>query len=333
MPNKIVKSPRPLISVIVVNHNGKKWLKRCLDSLFTQDYPKIEIVLVDNSSIDGSVDFVERHYPWVKIVKSDINLGFAAGNNLGIGAARGDYILLLNNDTWFLPNFVSKLLDDYFIHKVDVIGPVEGYYDGYQRLTNTVTKIDFFGHPTMVYSTGSDQGFYLSGVCLLFSRKTYQQTFGLDNDFFMYVEEVDWFWRLHLLKKTFYLDRSVIVYHAGMGSSSAKINRHRFLWRNENTLQMLLKNYSVANLFWVVPVYLLQNVAEIIVFLMMLRPDIALTYFQGWVFNIKNLHRILVKRRKIQSKRLVGDTYIIKKMYHGFGKLKHLKNRSVINGA
>ena len=93
------------ISVIIVNWNGKKWLKKCLDSILIQSYEKIEIVFVDNGSTDGSVEFVTKYYKNVIVVSSKKNLGFASGNNLGIKKANGEYIALLNSDTWLEKDF------------------------------------------------------------------------------------------------------------------------------------------------------------------------------------------------------------------------------------
>ncbi|MCG2737608.1 MAG: glycosyltransferase family 2 protein, partial [Candidatus Methanoperedenaceae archaeon] len=92
------KTPPP-VSVIIVNFNGKHYLKNCLSSLSAQSYPAIEVIFVDNGSGDGSVEYVRKEFPSVRIIESKKNLGFAKGNNLGIREARGELIATLNNDT------------------------------------------------------------------------------------------------------------------------------------------------------------------------------------------------------------------------------------------
>lgn len=89
------------ISIITVNYNGKKFLKDFLNSTLSLDYPKdkYEVILVDNASIDGSVAYVKQYFPQVTILESKTNLGFGAGNNLGIKNAKGDLFFLVNNDT------------------------------------------------------------------------------------------------------------------------------------------------------------------------------------------------------------------------------------------
>ena len=313
-----------LISIIIVNWNGKQWLGKCLNSLIFQTYKKIEIILVDNNSEDDSVEFVKNGYPGVKIVSSQKNLGFAGGNNLGIDSSNGKYILLLNNDTWIDAHFIEKMIDFYRNNKFDIIGPMENGYNNISK-SNYITKIDPFGH--CVYSKNNikwKKNFYLGGVCLFFEKSIYRETGGLDADFFMYFEEVDWFWRLNLLKKSFGVVDDLYVHHSGAGSTSGRTKYGSFLWRNQNTLQMLLKNYAWTSLIWVLPVYFMQNVIEILFFLVIGQPKIAFSYPAGWWFNIKNLQSTLKKRKWVQKNRIVKESEIFKKMYFGFGKLKHL---------
>ena len=322
------KIKESLISVIIVNYNGKKWLKKCFDSLYAQTYKNFEIIFVDNASLDDSVEFVKNNYKdgRIKIIKSDKNLGFAGGNNLGIGKAKGEYILLLNNDTWVENNFLNKMLNSFLNSNYDTMGPIEAnYYSKYFKKYSI--HLDFFGH--LVYLFGENkrqENFYLSGVCLLFKKDTYLTSGGLDNDFFMYAEDCDWFWRLHLLKMKIYQNDNIFVYHAGAGGTGSGIKYLSFLWRNQNTLKMLLKNYSWYNLLWVLPIYFVQNIFEIIFFLLIFKPKIAYSYIQGWWFNVVNFRKIMQKRKWVQENRLVSDYEIMKKMYIGFGKINHLIN-------
>jgi len=100
----------PLASIIIPNWNGKHFLKDCLSSLLKQDYPKLEIILVDNNSSDGSVEYVRENFPSVRIVKNDKNLGVAGGINSGIRIAKGEYLIALNNDMTFRKDCVSELV-------------------------------------------------------------------------------------------------------------------------------------------------------------------------------------------------------------------------------
>lgn len=314
-----------LVSIIVVNWNGEKWLKRCLDSLYAQTYKNFEVILVDNGSSDGSIAFVESVYAGkVRIIRSPKNLGFAGGNNLGIKNAKGKYVMFFNNDAWVDNDFLQKTVDFYTHNNFDIIGPIETDYEN-KIINDRVMKIDFFGHPIYMAKDSEESGFYLPGVCLFFEKEFYNETLGLDEGFFMYLEEVDWFWRLNLLKKKFSFMKGVFVHHAGAGSTGGGIKYNAFLWRNQNCLQMLLKNYAWPNLIWVLPVYFLQNIFEMLFFLIILKPKITLTYFQGWWFNAQHLQEILEKRKWVQKNRIVSDFQLMKKrFYFGFAKIYHL---------
>ncbi len=99
----------PFVSVIVVNYNGRRFLADCLASLARQKYPRhrFEVIVVDNASTDDSLTLVRAEFPWVCVIESQKNLGFAGGNNLGIESARGEWIALLNNDAEADPNWIT----------------------------------------------------------------------------------------------------------------------------------------------------------------------------------------------------------------------------------
>lgn len=103
---------RPFTSVIILNYNGAHFLPACLDALRRQTYPadRFEVIVADNGSADDSPALLRDAYPWVKVHQTGGNLGFAGGNNAAIGAARGEYIVLLNNDTAAAPNWLEQLV-------------------------------------------------------------------------------------------------------------------------------------------------------------------------------------------------------------------------------
>ena len=126
-------------SIIVLNWNGKRYLEECLHALFTQTYSPYEIILVDNGSHDGSVDFVAERFPAVRIIENGENLGFAAGNNVAIRVARGDYIVTLNNDTRAEPDWLEELV------KVVETDP---------KIGMCASKMLFYYHTGILNSTG-----------------------------------------------------------------------------------------------------------------------------------------------------------------------------------
>jgi hypothetical protein len=109
--NKLKETP--LVSIIIVNYNGAHFLEACLDALKTQTYPaaSYEVIISDNASNDGSISLLTEKYPWVQLIKNSQNLGFAAGNNIALPQARGEYIILLNNDTVPESTWLEALVD------------------------------------------------------------------------------------------------------------------------------------------------------------------------------------------------------------------------------
>jgi GT2 family glycosyltransferase len=314
-----------LISIIIVNYNSKKWLKKLFDSLRSQTDKNFEIILVDNKSQDDSVEFVSENYPEVKIVISEKNLGFAGGNNLGIKESQGEYTLLLNQDIWIEPDFLERFTRYFKEHNFDVISTLESYYDRKEiKVKDFYTRIDPLGYTISLPKKADEDQFNLCGFCLLFKKELYEKTKGLDSNFFMYIEEIDWFWRLKLLGKKIGLAENLCVYHDG-GTSSREMRYFTFLCRNQNIPQMIIKNYAWYNLIWVLPLYVLQNIFEIIFFLVMGKGKIAWSYPEGWFFVVKNLPKIMRERAWVQKNRKVGDWEIMKKyFYWGNAKLIHL---------
>jgi GT2 family glycosyltransferase len=103
----------PFTSILIVNYNGQHLLNDCLNSVFAINYPKnkFEVILVDNNSQDDSVEFVKKNFPKIKLIRSQENLGFTGGNNLAYKRAKGEYIVLLNNDTKVDKNWLSELVN------------------------------------------------------------------------------------------------------------------------------------------------------------------------------------------------------------------------------
>ena len=320
------KIKKNFISVIIVNWNGKKWFKDCLTSLFNQTFKEIEIVVVDNNSTDDSVEYLKKNFPKVKIIKNKKNMGLSAAFNIGVKKSIGEYILLLNNDTFFKKDFTKKLLNFYKSHNYSVVAPIEKRFNEKEEFKSNTT-IDITGSPAYYLPNFSraDKYFYLS-VCFLFSREDYLKSQGLDENYFMYYEDVDWFWRLSLLGKSFTYALDIVIYHAGAGSSGKGLKLNTFLWRNQNCLQTLIKNYSTLSLVLILPLYLIQNLIEALFFLLILKPNISVSYIRGWAFNVQNINKILRKREWVQKNRRVSDFQIFKKMYPGFGKMLLLYN-------
>jgi len=196
------------LSIIIVNYNGIQYLKDCLESI--KKYCSLvsyEVIMVDNLSIDGSQSYIKENYSEVILIENEYNLGFSKANNLGVKHAKGEIILLLNNDTILLNDF-SPLLK--VIKRIDVgaigikmLNSNKEYVHSFGKfpkpmkllkLTNlNETRRDLI---TGNFTKSEYQVDWISGSFILVTKEDWNLVNGMDEDYFMYVEDVDFCKRL-----------------------------------------------------------------------------------------------------------------------------------------
>ncbi len=185
------------VFVLVLNHNGERWLERCLRSLLACPTPGLEIVLLDNASTDGSVALARSLSPRLRVLQNERNLGFCAGNNVGIAYALAhgaDYVALLNNDTYVAPDWMDRLLEvGESDPAIGVLGPVQLAYDGDDFNSWTLTAL-----PKLVDSLRRQNApgvwfpvEWVEGSCLVAKRGVLERVGMLDPIFFTFFEEAD----------------------------------------------------------------------------------------------------------------------------------------------
>lgn len=315
----------PTVSVIVLNYNGMSFLKDCFDSLLAATYPDTELLMVDNGSTDESVSFMERHYPRVRIIKSATNLSYSGGNNLGIRHARGQYVVLLNNDTEVTPGWLEPLLDEFGSDEriaacqpkvldmtnrkaFEYAGAAGGFMDrlGYPFLRGRI--FDTVEEDTGQYQSPVDL-FWTSGVAMAIRKNVLDETGLLDEDFVLHMEEIDLCWRLHLRGYRLRVRPDAVIYHYGGGTLSQE-KTVKMYYNHRNSMFMLLKNYSGGRLLWVLPLRLLLDVVLVLKSLatLDLKRLAAVAAAYGWL----GLHPLLIyrKRREVQNQRKVDDQVI-----------------------
>lgn len=245
---------RPLVSVIVVNWNGKHLLGECLDSLTAQRFADFEVIVVDNGSRDGSVEYIRERYPDIKVESLAENLGFAGGNNAGMRIASGKYLALLNNDTKVDPAWLENLLNAAEASSLTI-----GMW---------ACKILFYDHPDIIDNVGlliypdglgrgkgrleTDQGQYdqpgealFPSGCAGLYRKSMLDEIGLfDDEFFAYADDMDLGLRARLAGWGCVYVPSAKVYHKYSSSSSAYSPLKAFLVER-NRIWVLWKYYPL----------------------------------------------------------------------------------------
>ena len=226
------------LSVVILNYNTREHLRACLASLaaeVSRSAVKAEVFVVDNASTDGSADMVSTDFPWVRVVRSPLNGGFAYGNNLALSRARGEAILLLNPDTTLAPGTIAALLWRLDAHpEAGVIGPKLLRPDGSMHLacrrSFPTPEVAFYRiaglsrlFPTSrrfarYNLTYADPDLALEvdsvcGACLLIRRAVVERIGLLDERFFLYGEDLDWCLRAREAGWTVRYEPGVVVQH------------------------------------------------------------------------------------------------------------------------
>jgi GT2 family glycosyltransferase len=234
----------PKVSVIIVNYNGKELLEKCLESLFKVEYDNFEVILVDNDSIDETVEFITKNYPSVIIIKLDSNKGFAEPNNISAKIAKGEYLLFLNNDTVVTATFISEMIKAAENDKT--IGICQSLLlkpDG-----SVDSSGDFIDKLGVVYNskTKSDTIREISsarGASMLIRKKIFDKLGGFDEKFFVSFEDVDLGWRTWIFGYRVILIPTSIVYHS-VGTTINKIKLDIAFHGFKNQLSMKITNFE-----------------------------------------------------------------------------------------
>ncbi|MDD1730325.1 MAG: glycosyltransferase family 2 protein, partial [Methanospirillum sp.] len=241
----------PLVSVVIPNYNGYQYLERCLNSVFSQSYSNIEVVFVDNASVDLSVSYVKEMFPSVQIIQNSRNLGFSGGVNCGIRASKGESIFTLNTDTELEPDCIRFLVNELEESPdVGLCGPKLLFFDGKINSTGM-----FFSRGGAAWDRGmgeEDTGQYdtieckeVMGVCAgaAMYRKAMLDEIGLfDEDFFLIFEDYDLSLRAYLTgwKARYVSDARVL--HVG-GVSMDLVSDLAVYYGERNKVWVPMKNY------------------------------------------------------------------------------------------
>jgi GT2 family glycosyltransferase len=317
--NKIINSKNPLVSVIVLNYNGKKVLKDCLESVFNSNYSPIEVIVVDNASTDGSDKTAIKNHSY-KLIKNKANLGWCGGNNAGIRAAKGQFIILLNNDTEIDNNCISQLVQA-TIKGADFCAP-KILLEDKKTINSTGLRIHVAGFGLLRGSGEIDEGQYnepdeiagFHGACIFGSKKAIEEVGPLDEFFITFNDDTDWSWKA-LLKgfKVNYVP-SAILYHK-WGWIYGTINVKKFRWVERNRLVMVLTNYSKRSIILLLPILALYEFATLIY---CLEKGIFSAKIQSYIDLWLNRTYLIQRRRLIQKERKKTDSFVIKKFTSTF---------------
>lgn len=284
------------VTIIIPNYNGKHFLRPCLESLSKQSYQKFEIIVVDNHSTDGSIEYMKEFYPEIRIIALDKNRGFSAAVNAGIRQASTPYVILLNNDTTVEPHFVEELL------KAVMQSP---------RIFSVSSKMIQMYHPELIDSAGDlytlcgwgicrgtgrpvenytrpDQIFSACAGASIYRRSVFRRIGYFDESHFAYLEDMDVGYRARIYGYENRYCPDAVVRHVGSGTSGSKYNSFKVKLSARNSVWLIYKNMPLPQLALnILPLtagYLVKT-------LFFYRIGFGMDYIEGVKEGLRNLKR------------------------------------------
>jgi GT2 family glycosyltransferase len=316
------------VSIIILNYNGSRFLRDLFESLSNQTFGDFEVIFVDNKSTDNSLqllnDFLSNERMKnlrIKIVKNSTNLGYCQGNNAGIRHAEGKYIVFLNNDTYVSRSWLEELvrvmdnhlsigacqsrLIDIQTSKVQMDGRLLDVYGWSRRLI-----LDRSDLPISIIP------FYVSGASIIVKTSALLRIGGFDPELF--AGDHDLCWRLRLLGYDMAVALHSICYHYGGVATKMLVSSVKSVYNHDKEMQrVLLKNYSIGNVFKRIPLSVIIMLVEATYFSFEYKNPLYLgSFLQALISNLRKLRDTFIARYQVQNDRKMSDREIEKKMLH-----------------
>ncbi len=325
------------LSIIITTHNSAEYIVACLSSIYDQKTELgYEVIVFDNKSRDNTTSLIKNAFDDVMLFENEENLGFAGANNAAALRSTSDALFLLNPDTKLADGALNCLRNEIFNLRNGryIVVPMQLSYDTGVFL-NCGLGLDIFGFP--INEGLGRKYFYADGAALLIRKEDFVDVGMFDEQHFLIHEDVDLSWRARMLGYELKRVENIVVYHKsghsiGPGCNTAKVMSTSVLRRyygERNSLRNLLKNYSIHNLMWILPITLASGILESILFVLIGKPCVAWAYVRAYCWNVQNLRSALKRRNWIQSRRIVSDGAIMKNMYKGSAKLKLLVEHGI----
>lgn len=245
----------PKITIVILNWNGYADTYECLKSLEKVNHKNLQIIIVDNGSDNNDIIKLESEFQGIKIIRSEVNLGFTGGNNLGIKYAleiESDFIMLLNNDTVVTPKFINPLLRVFEKNKnAGIVAPIINYFDERDKIWSSggkINKLRGAGISIPALVTQQDNFTevkveFVSGCCMLIPSSVLKKVGLFDDSYFLYSEDTDLCFRVIKNNYEIFISKDSLIYHKAKSSTKNELSVLALYYETRNRLYFIKKNY------------------------------------------------------------------------------------------
>ena len=288
------------VSIVIPNYNGKHFLEDCLRSVFAQTIENQEVIVVDNGSTDGSLEYL-KSYPGVRTIAMDQNYGFCGAVNAGIKAADSEYVILLNNDTEVEENFAEELLKA--IKSDEKIFSCSSKMVQFQDRTRMDDAGDYYCALGWAFGRGKnglvehyDQPAEIFAACAgaaIYRKKMLESLGCFDENHFAYLEDIDLGYRARIHGYRNVYAPKAVVYHVGSGFSGSAHNAFKVKLSSRNSVYLAYKNMPFLQILLNSPFLLAGHMIK---WLFFLKKGLGKEYVQG----VKEGFTLCKKERKVR---------------------------------
>lgn len=288
------------VSIVIPNYNGKHFLEACLRAVFAQTIENQEVIVVDNGSTDGSLEYLST-FPEVRVIALDSNYGFCHAVNEGIKAAQSEFVILLNNDTEVAADFVEKLLQA--IRRDEKIFSCSSKMIQFHDRSKMDDAGDYYCALGWAYARGKngcpedyEQPKAVFAACAgaaVYRKKMLEALGYFDEEHFAYLEDIDLGYRARIHGfKNIYAPEAV-VYHVGSGFSGSAHNAFKVRLSSRNSVYLAYKNMPLLQLLLNLPLLLLGHLIK---WLFFMRKSLGKEYAAG----VREGIRLCKKNKKVK---------------------------------
>jgi GT2 family glycosyltransferase len=315
-PTNVSAAPAasPRVAVVIVTYNAHKYVSDCLESVISQHYPDLDLVVVDSGSTDGTADIVREEFPNVRLIESTTNIGYGAGNNLGARSARGDVLVFLNPDAVAEPGWLLALVSGMLADGRNLATSKITLLKDRQRLNTSGNQIHYLG---LSFCRGwkLDRSAYstpelvsgASGAALAITRDLFDRLEGFDEGMFLYHDDVDLSLRALLAgERCMYVPDSVVEHDYEL-----RLSPQKWCWVESHRYAVLLKTYRLPTLLMLLPALVSVELMTL-AYLATRGPAYVAAKLASYGWLARNWRAILSARRRAQRLRTIEDRRLLR---------------------